>query len=105
VMTRQTRARRPDGKGDILEAFDLLRNQRLEKLKKLEEMGVTAFPYRYDRTHQASEAVALFQSTKAGTRAFPSREESWPSAAWEKPVSVMCATNRGAFSSTSTRKK
>jgi lysyl-tRNA synthetase class 2 len=48
-----------------LEAFELLRNQRLEKLKKLEEMGVSAFPYRYARTHQASEALALFRSDES----------------------------------------
>jgi lysyl-tRNA synthetase class 2 len=48
-----------------LEAFELLRNQRIEKLKKLEEMGVQAFPYRFERTHHASEALALFRSDES----------------------------------------
>lgn len=44
-----------------MESFEILRNQRLEKLHKLLEMGVSAFPYGYSRTHSASEALALFQ--------------------------------------------
>jgi lysyl-tRNA synthetase class 2 len=45
-----------------LEAFELLRNQRLEKLQKLREMGVVAYPYQYHRTHLASETIAMFRA-------------------------------------------
>ena len=44
-----------------MEAFELLRNQRLEKLQKLQEMGVRAYPYQYHRSHYATDAIALFR--------------------------------------------
>jgi lysyl-tRNA synthetase, class II len=41
-----------------LEPLDDLRNQRLEKLKKLEEAGVSPFAYSFERTHTASDVLS-----------------------------------------------
>ncbi len=40
---------------------DLIRIRR-EKIRKLAEMGVNAYPYRYQRTHQTAEILANFES-------------------------------------------
>jgi lysyl-tRNA synthetase, class II len=52
-----------------LEPLDDLRNQRLEKLKKLEEIGVVPFAYSYERTHSARDVLDRFET--AGGKAFP----------------------------------
>lgn len=41
-----------------------LRNQRLEKLKKLEEMGVSPFAYNFPRTHLVQDILDLIQKGK-----------------------------------------
>jgi lysyl-tRNA synthetase class 2 len=40
---------------------DLIRIRR-EKIRKLAEMGVSSYPYRYDRTHQIGDVLANFES-------------------------------------------
>jgi lysyl-tRNA synthetase class 2 len=47
-----------------LEPLDDLRNRRLEKLKKLEESGVSPFAYGFDRTHSVREALAQHAAKK-----------------------------------------
>jgi lysyl-tRNA synthetase, class II len=48
-----------------LEPLDDLKNQRLEKLKKLEENGVLPFAYSYEATHTSREILKRFE-TAAG---------------------------------------
>lgn len=44
---------------DRLDLFDELRNTRIEKLKKIESMGVNPYAYRFDRTHKTADILAL----------------------------------------------
>jgi lysyl-tRNA synthetase class 2 len=47
-----------------LEPLEDLKNQRLEKLKKLEEMGLHPFVYNYDRSHSAKEILEQYETKK-----------------------------------------
>lgn len=42
-----------------MDSLEELKKKRLEKLKKLEEMGVAPFAYRFDRTHFAKDIVEI----------------------------------------------
>lgn len=42
-----------------MDLFDELRNTRLEKLKKMESMGVNPYGCRFDRTHKAADILSL----------------------------------------------
>jgi len=49
-----------------LEPLEDLKNRRLEKLKKLEESGVSPFAYWFDRSHTVREALAQHAARKDG---------------------------------------
>src|SRR5450756_1450182 len=42
--------------------FDPLVEQRIAKIRKLREAGINPYPYRYDRTHLASDVLAGFDT-------------------------------------------
>jgi len=45
-----------------LEPLELLRQQRVEKLKKLESLNISSYAYSFPRTHTAKEVIDRFQS-------------------------------------------
>ena len=50
-----------------LPLVDLIRIRR-EKIRKLGEMGVNAYPYRYERTHQTAEILANFETLEQSAK-------------------------------------
>ena len=52
----------PDNDPTIYENLDHVMQARRQKLEKIREMGIDPFPYRYDRTHSAREALDNFQT-------------------------------------------
>ncbi len=46
--------------------LERIAEQRLEKLNRIRERGIDPYPYRYQRSHTAQEAVALLKQNEEG---------------------------------------
>src|SRR3989338_453191 len=48
------------------ESSSRIRNQRLEKLEKIKNIGINPYPYKFNRTHRAQELHENFKSLSNG---------------------------------------